>query len=92
MAKTGKASTAESRREYQREYYQKHREKAKEYQRIYNRTHKKAKNPQKGPRMVVCPREEKQMAYTASDIIHLPAVKAARVLDQILAGERWLTV
>jgi NAD+--asparagine ADP-ribosyltransferase len=80
----------EWRREYQRRYYESHKDKAKEYQRQYNATHQASKkrrhtSTSKGKNVgkVYIPKE----GYHASDIMHAPADKAARILNKILRGE-----
>jgi hypothetical protein len=89
--KTGTLSTAEARREYQRRYYQLHKEKAKEYQRQYNLTHKKkarggSRSGFKAPRQVV------RTTLNAEDLMHSPAEKTIKMLEQIIKGERLFTM
>lgn len=81
---TGKISP--SRREYLREYYRKNREKSRQYQREYNLRHKKRVAPTK------LTFEEKlklrSVTIHASDIMHAAPERAARIINQVVRGDR----
>lgn len=87
-----KLSTAEARREYQRRYYQMHKEKAKEYQRQYNLTHKKKARAGRGKSSFTAPREVVRSTFNTSDLMHAPAEKTVRMLEQIIRGDRLFTM
>ena len=87
-----KLSTAEARREYQRRYYQMHKEKAKEYQRQYNLTHKKKARAGRGKSSFTAPREVVRSTFNTSDLMHAPAEKTVRMLEQIIKGDRLFTM
>jgi hypothetical protein len=87
-----KLSTAEARREYQRRYYQMHKEKAKEYQRQYNLTHKKKARGGRGKSSFTAPREVVRTTFNTSDLMHAPAEKTVRMLEQIIKGDRFFTM
>ena len=90
-AKKHNFKTPEGRREYQRRYYEEHKDHAQEYQRLYNLKHKKSTN-RKGCRPPKLVRETVKQYFTPSDIMHMPAERAAVVVQQILNGERWFTM
>jgi len=92
LAKKGKLSTAEARREYQRRYYQMHKEKAKEYQRQYNLTHKKKMRGGRGKSSFIAPREVVRTTYNTTDIMHSSVEKTIRILEKILNGDRFFTM
>ncbi|NOY89443.1 MAG: hypothetical protein GXO93_08690 [FCB group bacterium] len=92
VARKGKLSTAEARREYQRRYYQMHKEKAKEYQRQYNLTHKKKMRGGRGKSSFTAPREVVRTTYNTTDIMHSSVEKTIRILEKILSGERFFTM
>lgn len=75
-----------SRREYLREYYRKNREKSRQYQREYNLRHKKRIAPTK------LTFEEKlklrSVTIHASDIMHAAPERAARIINQVVRGDR----
>ena len=81
---------SEARREYLRQYYRKNREKARLYQREYNRLHKRKVRPGNGDNGLLGPREVIRATFTHSDIIKSSPEKAARIIELILSGKRYL--
>ena len=75
-------------REYQARYYQLHKEKAKEYQRQYQLAHKRKRSGRHGSARFARPCEVIKHTFKSSDIIHAPAEKAVRMIEQILSGHR----
>jgi hypothetical protein len=82
-----KKTTLSERREYQRRYYLAHKEKAKEYQRKYNLKHKK-----KPKKQAFASRELKRQTFNASDLMHSPMGKTAKMVQKIIKGERLFTM
>ncbi len=80
-----------ARSEYQRRYYLAHKEKAKEYQRLYNLTHKK-KQRIKGANGVEFVREPVRGTFNTHDLMHAPVEKTLKMLEKIIAGERYFTM
>lgn len=81
----------EARREYQRQYYQAHKEKAKEYQRQYNLTHKKKKGP-RGSTNQKAVREAIRRVMNSAEFMTADAVKAAKMLQDVLDGKRGIVI
>jgi hypothetical protein len=83
---TESGKTSPSRREYLRDYYRKNREKSRQYQREYNLRHKKRVAPTK------LTFEEKlrlrSVTIHASDIMHAAPERAARIINQVVRGDR----
>lgn len=76
------------RKEYQRKYYQEHKEQAKEYQRQYNMTHKKKSRGGQPCLHFRAVREKVKQTFTTSDIMEADPLKASKILNAIMNGER----
>ena len=80
--------TSEARRQYLRAYYRRNLERSRQYQREYNLRHKK-KQPTSSPETTVA-RTVRKISVHASDIMHAAPEKAARIIDQVVRGDRQL--
>lgn len=81
---------SDARKKYLREYYLKNKEKARQYQRHYNLRFKKKERLGQGNSSLR--NSLKKDTFTPSDIMKMPAHKASIILNQILYGDKFLTM